>query len=113
VRVEVRPIGAGGLKRNNTTGTHIFSVQQRLKGFQYGSIGSLRQQAHQCAFTLEQTAHYAQDGKRPVTVRDGGEDFSGKFFSKEDGAFGLAAGAKLDDCRQPPLSIVCKIVCKL
>jgi hypothetical protein len=93
--VEVGAIGAEGLKRNDAAGADIFSVQQRLKGLQYGSIGGLGQHAQQCAFALEKAAQHSRDGKRPVAVRDGSENPGGKFFCKQNGAFGLAAGAKI------------------
>jgi hypothetical protein len=47
VRVEVCPIGAEGLKRKHTIGANIGAVDQRLKGFQYGSIGGLGYQSQQ------------------------------------------------------------------
>ena len=69
VGVEVGAIGAEGLKRNGTAGADVFSVQQRLKGFQYGGVGGLRQQCQQCAFALEQAAQHSRDGKGPVATR--------------------------------------------
>jgi len=95
VWINVRPIGAEGLKRNDAAGADIGAVEQRLEGFQYGSICGLRQQAQQWAFALEQAAQDAGDGKGPVTVRNWGEDISGKFFGEEDGALGLTAGAEI------------------
>ena len=54
--VEVCAIGAECLKRNHTAGADILAVQQRLEGFQYGSICGLGQQAQQWALALEQAA---------------------------------------------------------
>jgi hypothetical protein len=79
--------------RNDSRGAH-FSVQQRLEGFQDRSIGGLGKQAQQAALALEQAAQNAGNAKRPVAVRDRGKDIVSQFFGKENGAFGLAAGAK-------------------
>jgi len=62
VGVEVGAIGAEGLKRNDAAGADVFSVQQRLKGLQYGSIGGLGQQTQQRALSLEQAAQHSRDG---------------------------------------------------
>jgi hypothetical protein len=95
VAVEVRPEGAEGLDRYHAAGAHILAVQQRLKGFQYGSLCGLRQQAQQLPLALEQAAQNARDRKGPVSVGNGGEDVRGKLFGEKDGAFGLAAGAEV------------------
>lgn len=95
VGVEVGAIGAEVLKRIDTAGADILSVQQRLNGLQYGSIGGLRQQTQQRGLALEQPALHSRDGKGPVAVRDGGENLGRKFFCKQKGAFGLTAGAEI------------------
>ena len=88
-------VGPICLKREDAAGAHIFCAEQSLKGFQYRGIGGLGQQAQQGSFALEQAAQYAWNGKGPVTVGYGSEDLARKFFCKEDGAFGLAAGAEI------------------
>jgi hypothetical protein len=95
VRVEVGPIGAMGLQRDDTAGADIGAVKQRLEGFQDRGIGRLRQQAQQLAVALDEAAQDARDRKRPVPVGHGSENFRGEFFGKEHGALGLATGAEI------------------
>ncbi len=94
MRIEVGPVSAVGLQRQDETGADVGAAEQGLKGFQYRGIGGLGQQSQQGALALEQASQHPWDGKGPVTVRDRGEN-PGELFGKQDGAFGLTAGAKI------------------
>ena len=95
VRVEVCPIGAERLQRDDTAGADIGALKQRLEGLQDRGIGRLRQQAQQLAVALDEAAQDARDRKRPVPVGHGSENFRGELFGKEHGALGLATGAEI------------------
>jgi hypothetical protein len=55
----------------------------------------LGQQTQQCALALEHAAQNPRDRKGPVTAWNWGEDLGRKFFCKQNGAFGLTAGAEI------------------
>jgi hypothetical protein len=54
--VEIGSVGSEGLKRKDAAGSHLFSVKQGLKTFQYRCISGLGQQSQQGALALEQAA---------------------------------------------------------
>jgi len=87
--MEIGSVSAVSLKRQDATGADVGAAEQGLNAFQYRSVGALRQHSQQCALALEQAAQHARDGKRPVPVRNRGEDLFSELFGKEDGAFGL------------------------
>ena len=111
VGVEISSEGAVRLKRNDTTGADILALEQGLEGFQYRSIGGLREQSQQRALALKQAAQDAGDRKGPVTVGYGGENIHDKLFGEQNGAFGLAAGAEISGatgkCQEMLLAAFC------
>ena len=83
VRIEIGVIGPEGLKRKNAAGADIGVVEQRSEGFQDRGVGGLREQAQQLAVAFDKAAQHTRDGKGPVAVGHGSEDFGGEFFGEE------------------------------
>ena len=93
--IKVCSISAIRLKRQHAARPHIFSAEKSLKGSQYRGISGLGQQTQQRSLAFEQAAQHAWNGKGPMTVRYRSENLARKFFGKENGAFGLTAGAEI------------------
>lgn len=91
MRMEVGPVAPESLQGDDAAGANVTAVKECLGGFQNRGVGGLGQQAEQLAVAFDQTAQNAGDGKGPVTMGDGSQDLRGEFFSKQDGALGLAA----------------------
>ncbi len=95
VRIEIGPVGAEGLQRNDAAGTDVTAAKECLESLPNRRVGGLGQKAHQLAVAFDETAQDAGERKRPVAMRHGSQDLRGELFGEQHRAFGLAAGAEI------------------